>query len=480
MAYIMGNRNQKALFPPAIQDYVGTEDPVRAYDAFVENLDLQEMGFVINPYKAGAHEYHPRTLLKLIVYGYSYGERSSRRLERACYHNLSFMWLVSGIKPDYRTISRFRRENKEAIKQVLKQNVKFCIEIGLIEGNTLFVDGSKFRANASINNTWDEKKCEKYLEIAKKNIERILEEAEQIDKEEDSKGSLVKLKEELQSQEKLQAKVKEISEKLKETGKDKINATDIDSVNGKTRQGSHAIMNCEVSTDEKHGLIVNSEAVSQNNDLNQLSSQVEQCAETLGKPPAQVVSDSGYFSLKDIEKVAEGVKVIMPGRKQAQKENKKTPVEPFGKEEFSYDKKRDVYICPEGKILKNKGIAFGSKGKISYKAGGKECRECKHFGVCTTSKNGRWVVRMVEQEGLKERLEEIYHEEESQKLYKLRKEKAELPFGHMKRNLGAGQFLLRGKEGVNAELSILLTCFNVARMITIIGIPTLIAKLNSM
>ena len=89
-------------------------------------------------------------------------------------------------------------------------------------------------------------------------------------------------------------------------------------------------------------------------------------------------------------------------------------------------------------------------------------------------------MRMVEQEGLKDRLEEIYREEESQKLYKLRKEKAELPFGHMKRNLGAGQFMLRGREKVNAELSILSTCFNIARMITIIGIPMLIAKLNSM
>ncbi len=105
---------------------------------------------------------------------------------------------------------------------------------------------------------------------------------------------------------------------------------------------------------------------------------------------------------------------------------------------------------------------------------------CKHFGICTTSKNGRWVVRMVKQEEQKKRLEEIYHEEESQKLYKLRKEKAELPFGHMKRNLGAGQFMLRGRKKINAELSILSTCFNIARMMTIIGIPMLIAKLNSM
>src|SRR3972149_10461641 len=87
---------------------------------------------------------------------------------------------------------------------------------------------------------------------------------------------------------------------------------------------------------------------------------------------------------------------------------------------------------------------------------------------------------MKENEEMKAKLEETYQQEEGQKLYKLRKEKVELPFGHMKRNLGAGQFLLRGKEGGNAELSILSTCFNIARMITIIGIPTLIAKLNSM
>ena len=480
MAYIMGNRKQKTFFPPTIEDYVGKEDPVRVYDAFIDSIDLQEMGIIIEPFQAGAPAFEPKAMLKLIVYGYSYGIRSSRKLERACYHNLSFMWLVSGIQPDYRTIARFRSDNKEAIKQILRQNVKLCIKLGLIEGNTLFVDGSKFRANASINNTWDEERCKKRLEIAEKNIERIMEEAEQIDKEEDSAGTLVKLNEELQDQKKMRAKVQEIVKTLKETGKEKINTTDKDSVNGKSRQGSHAVMNCEVTTDEKHGLIVNSEAVSQNNDLNQLSPQVEQSTEILGKPPAQVVSDSGYFSLKDIERVPEQVKVIMPSRRQAQKENKKTEVDPFSIEEFSYDKERDVYICPEGKILENKGIAFGSQEKISYKARGKECMGCKHFGICTTGKNGRWVVRMVKQEEQKKRLEEIYHEEESQKLYKLRKEKAELPFGHMKRNLGGGQFLLRGREKVNAELSILSTCFNIARMMTIIGIPMLIAKLNSM
>ncbi len=178
-------------------------------------------------------------------------------------------------------VSIFKSENKGAIKQILRQNVKLCIKLDMIEGNTLFVDGSKFRANASINNTWDGERCRKRLEIAEKNIERIMEEAEEIDKEEDGAGTLVKLNKELQDQKEMRAKVQEIVKTLKETGKEKINTTDKDSVNGKTRQGSHAIMNCEVTTDEKYGLIVNSEAVSQNNDLNQLSPQVEQSTEIL-------------------------------------------------------------------------------------------------------------------------------------------------------------------------------------------------------
>ncbi len=153
--------------------------------------------------------------------------------------------------------------------------------------------------------------------------------------EADSEGSLVRLHEELQDQKKLQAKGQEIVKTLKETEKEKINTTDNDSVNGKTRQGSHAIMNCEVTTDEKHGLKVNGEAVSQSNDLNQLTPQMEQSAETLCKAPEKVVSDAGYFSFKDIEKVPEGIVVIMPTRKQAQMENKKKPIKPFGKEVFT-------------------------------------------------------------------------------------------------------------------------------------------------
>ncbi|GJQ24579.1 MAG: hypothetical protein HBSAPP01_23690 [Candidatus Brocadia sapporoensis] len=165
-------------------------------------------------------------MLKLIIYGYSYGNRSSRGLERACHHNLSFIWLVSGLKPDYRTIARFRSEYKEAIKNVLKQSVRLCIKLDLVEGNTLFLDGSKFRANASIKNTWTDKKCEEYLEKISKNIDRFVDEAESIDRQEEEKESLVKIKKELMDREKLKATIQEIAKTLQETRKSSINTVD--------------------------------------------------------------------------------------------------------------------------------------------------------------------------------------------------------------------------------------------------------------
>ena len=121
MAYRYGNRRQMDLFPPSIEDYVGADNPVRAYDAFVEALDFDELGIVLDEYKEGNPQYNPKAMLKLLIYGYSYGFRSSRKLERAVHDNFSFVWLTCGLKPDHKTIAEFRRRNKASLKNVLKQ-----------------------------------------------------------------------------------------------------------------------------------------------------------------------------------------------------------------------------------------------------------------------------------------------------------------------------------------------------------------------
>src|SRR4249920_809809 len=163
MAYRYGNRDQLGLLPPSIEEYVGEEDAVRAYDAFVESVDFLELGIELDEGQVGNSEYDPRAMLKLLVYGYSYGLKGSRKLERACHHNVSFMWLMGGLKPDHKTIAEFRRQHKKALKQVLKQCVRLCVKLDLIAGNVLFVDGSKIRANAARAKTYDRLRYEKMM-----------------------------------------------------------------------------------------------------------------------------------------------------------------------------------------------------------------------------------------------------------------------------------------------------------------------------
>lgn len=473
MAYKYGDRNSRKLFPPSVEELVGENDPVRVYDAFIGNQDLEQLGIMDKENQVGAPSYDPSSMLKLLVYGYSYGIRGSRKLERACYHNLSFIWLMGDLKPDFKTICNFRRSNRKALKKVLKQCVRLCMKLDLIDGNVLFTDGSKFRANASMTQIWTEERCKKFLERLDEKIEQLLNECERIDVKEENQPSLVKLKESLVGKRKLQAKVQSILEELEKEQVSSLNSTDRDSVKTKGRQGIHSGYSAQLVTDGKHGLIVNSDVVSRNNDYGEFSSQINQAEEVLDKQVETACADSGYSKVDDLEIISSrGTQVVVPTRKKMS--NKELP--PFDKENFKYDEENDEYICPLGNRLKYiKPVK--EKNSLEYRiVKAQTCLNCKHYGTCTKAKRGRTILRSVN-EKLKEELEKKYESEEGQKIYALRKQKAELPFGHMKRNLGADHFLLRGRDGVNAEMALLSTSFNISRMITILGVPTIISYL---
>ena len=473
MAYRYGDRRQKILFPQSIDEYIPQDAPVRAYDAFVDALDFDQLGIKVEPNKVGCPQYDPKIMLKLLVYGYSYGIRSSRKLEREIHYNLSFIWLTGGIKPDHKTIAQFRRNNKAALANVLKQCARLCIDLGLIEGNTLFIDGSNFRANASIDNHWSKERCLKRLERIDNRINEILSECEQIDQSECNDSSLVKMKEELSDNKTLRKKVTDILSKFNKEGKESINATDCDCVKIHSRQGSHAGYNAQTVVDEKHGLIVSSDVVKENFDNHQFAKQVNNANDTLGKKAKAACADSGYSDIDELEKIdKQDIKVVVPSARQA---SEKKPGE-FDVSKFEYDSARDCFICPAGKVLEYCNTEVKESRKV-YRVEKTVCQSCQHFGVCTTCGNGRKITRLLK-EDLRQKLERQYEQPDSQEIYKLRKQKSELPFGHIKHNLKAGGFLLRGLEGVKAEMSILSSCFNIARMISIIGVSELIARLG--
>lgn len=475
MAYRTGNRGQMSLLPQSIEEYVAVDAPVRAYDEFVEALDFVKLGIEINPHKVGNVAYHPKAMLKLLLYGYSYGVRSSRKLEQETHNNLTFIWLMGGLKPDFKTIAEFRRVNKKALAEVLRQCARVCIKLNLVAGNVLFVDGTKIRANAGRDASHNRSYYEQQLAGVDQRIEQLLAQCEAQDQDEEGLGSFVCMDKELGKAEKRKQKIEAALKEIQVSGKDTVNCTDTDCGIMRSIQGSHASYNAQMVVDDKHRLIIHAEPVSAPNDFNQFARQIEQANAVLEKPCATACADAGYADTDELEKIDKtGITVIVPSQRQALHEQEN----PFSKSHFTYDKERDCYFCPQGQLLTYRST-YRKNGKRTYKIEKSAvCRSCKHFGQCTKSKEGRKLVRLKNEE-VKLRLEQQYQEPSSRKVYARRKAAVEHPFGHIKHNLKATAFLLRGLEGVRAEMSLLATCFNMARMITIFGVCKLIHKLTA-
>jgi len=437
------------------------------------------------------------------------------------------MWISGGLKPDYRTIARFREKNKEAIKKILKMSVKICIEFGLVEGHQIFVDGSGFRGNASIKNSWDKRRCEEKIRQIEEKIAAIEEEVvEIIDREEADKGSLVRVEgirdrdqmrkrikdvvkaetervreredgvtevieigrskveiEELEKRkeelERKKEEIEEIKEAIDSSGREQINTTDKDSIKVRCNGGIKAGYNMQVSMDGKQGMVVGIGRAEKASDNGELSKQVEIVKGNIGRYPDEVVTDSGYYSIEDIKRIRSKVgRIIIPSNRQKAKE-RGYKGGGFEKEKFIYDKERDEYICREGKRLKAKREKKGrrEKGKI-YQARGEECSRCRWWGKCTKNPRGRSIFRGYDTE-IREEIEREYNSEEGKRIYKKRNG-IEKIFSYIKRTLKVIQFNLRGRTGVEAEMSILTTCYNIRRMISIMGVGGLVMRLGAL
>jgi transposase len=472
-AFRQSQRNQQTFLPPSIEEFVGPDDPVRAYDAFVDALDVPSLGLEADPHQVGCPPYPPTIRLKILVYGYSYGIRSSRKLERALHHNLSFIWLAGGLKPDFKTIARFRRQNRQALKGILRDCARLCLKLGVTAGNTLFVDGSKFRAHAGNNQSWTAEQCEEHLRQIDQRIEELLHECERVDSQEAPQDSPVHLQEELAQQRSRQERIATALAQLPQEDRTRINLTDPDCNQMRGRQGAHAGYNSQIVVDEPHGLIVQADVVSDQNDRRQFAPQIAAAAQTTGKTPDVAGADNGYYSGEELEPMtAAATEVLVPARQPA------APSKPFAKGHFTYLADENVYVCPAGQRLPYRRTCAERQCQ-EYQLDGRTCGACAHYKECTRGRNGRKIVRYFN-EDLRDRLRQQFALPAHREIYRRRKETAELPFGHIKRNLGAGQFLLRGLSGVRAEMSLLASCFNVARLLGLFGVAGLMLKLSAL
>lgn len=429
-------------------------------------MDFAQLGIPLDPDQVGHPEFDPRAMLKLLVYGYSYGIRSSRKLERATHHNLSFIWLLGGLRPDHKTIARFRRDHRGALKEVLRHCAYLCLKLGLIDGNTLFVDGTKVGANASHKNTWTPKRCASALAEIDQRIETILEECDQADQVEEDQPSLVTLRQALQEQQQLRAQVQTTLDELTTQNKTGVNTTDPEC--GRMRTGPHVEpgYNWQLVVDDKYGLLVHTDVVSASNDVNQLRPQLQHAHDVTGKTCGTACADAGYSNPEEAQTLLDqGVDVIVPVVRHSQ-----------FRDHFTYSAETDLYQCPEGHHLKYIGNHIGrdhTRARVYAITNPVLCRECPQFGTCTTSSQGRRLERPFS-EAIRERLEQRYQQPDAQAIARRRQCRSEHPFGHLKHNLGMRSFLLRGLAGVRAEAALAATAFNLTRMIKVAGVHALV------
>lgn len=474
MAYRYGDdRRQVILFPESLDQYVSEDHPVRAYDAFVDALGLEQLGIDFDDRKVGNSQYDPRLMFKLLLYAYSYGVKGSRKIERELYNNLSFMWLMKNLKPDHKTIAEFRRNNKAALKNGLKLCARLCIKLNLVQGNILFVDSTKLWANAGKGHQHEKQWYQKQLKKIDQRIEKLLSECERIDKREEKSPSFVKMSKELKEQKHLRETIESalvefgrLSERTKEGKPRQVNRVDPQCTQMKSPQGTHPCYSMQSVVDDQNGLIVHVDAVNHANDSAQLSVQVKGAEQNLEHECQVACADSGYSDIEEIEKVeSEKRVVIVPSQSQVSDRGRT----PFDKSEFAYDPDQDCYYCPEGQRLVFRRFQDKAHKKRDYRIESPGiCRACARFGVCTKSNAGRTVVRHVLEE-LKRKIERRYEQADMRQIYERRKARAEHPFGYIKKVLNFRQFSLKGRSGAQAEASILATCFNLTRMIGLLG-----------
>ena len=292
-------REQKLLLPEAVEDYVAAEAPVRFIDAFVGTLDLRALGFgKAMAASTGRPPYDPGDLLRLYLYGYLNRLRSSRLLEKECARNLEVIWLLRALKPDFKTIADFRRDNKKPLQNVCREFTLLCRKLNLFGGELVAIDGSKFRAVNSKDKNFNEKKLRELIAGIDAKIENYLQEMDDTDHDEPQGGeplSREALQEKIAALQERKDEYEELADQLDEDDK-QISTTDPDAKLMHTRDGAQVCYNVQSAVDAKHKLIVEHDVTNEAVDYQQLSPMAKAAKETLEVEKINVVADKGYYS----------------------------------------------------------------------------------------------------------------------------------------------------------------------------------------
>ena len=314
MRYIQSTSPEQTwLLPYSLDELVEENNSVRVIRAYVDSLPMEALGFArAVPAQTGRPAYDPRDLLKLYIYGYLNRIRSSRRLMMECRRNVELFYLLNMLKPDFRTIADFRKDNRKALKAVFRDFVKACAELQLLGKKSFAVDGTKIRASNGKKRSFTPQILEKkldYLREQEQKIEEYLSHMDRADEEEKRHVRILELDIRPQDMPEKLTQIRERIDKyegyqkrMQETGVDQIQETDPECRTIHTKEGLQPAYNIQTVVDEKHHLIASFDTTNANTDQGQLDRMAEQTKQELKIESAEFIADKGYESREDIEK----------------------------------------------------------------------------------------------------------------------------------------------------------------------------------
>ena len=471
------DRGQSTLLPECLDDWVDESNPVRVIDAFVEALDLADLGFDgVEPSATGRPAYHPSVLLKLYIYGYLNRVQSSRRLEREAGRNLEVMWLLGRLVPDDKVIADFRKNNGPAIRKVCAQFVELCRRIGLLTKASVAIDGSKFKAVNNRDKNFTRGKVERRRDQLEQSVARYLSQLDTADRQEPTEVLEAKTKHLKEKLAKLESEMQRLKahEKLMLASTDQqISLTDPDSRSMATSGRGSGIVgyNVQVAVDTEHHLIVTHEVTNTGSDRSQLANVAKEAKAVLQVEKLEAVADRGYYHGEEIlacDRADITVTLPKPMTSGAKSEGR------FGKQDFVYLPEEDVYRCPAGERLKFY-YANEEHGQKLRRYWTNACRNCALKHHCTTGKERR--ITRWEHEHVLEAVQRRL--DEDPQAMRRRRETVEHPFGTMKARMGATHFLMKTLPKVATEMALSVLAYNLTRVMNIIGVRPLLAAIGA-
>jgi len=460
MKFIQGtNRNQVNLFPVSLEQSIDEDNEVRIIDLFADSLPLQDYGFKVEYVENGRPAYHPSDLLKFYIYGYLNKTRSSRDLEKECKRNIEVIWLLKGLQPDHNTISNFRMDNSKAIKKVFRATVKIAKHFDLIGGKLIAGDSTKFRAQNSKKNNFNQKKIDRhkaYIDNKLDEYNNQLSEADGDKKEQ--------IKKEIENQNRHKNKYNKLEKQLKERGESQVSTSDSESRQMIVRNNiTEVAYNTQTTVDEKHNLPIDYK-VTNNNDSKAMGNMLQRAKAILKNNEFTALYDKGYHTGTEFKTAVDlGIEVMVAIPKVAAN----APNPEYNVENFNYIKKNDYYICPQGNKLTTTGTWHQTRTYRFKRYTTKACKVCPVKDQCSKAKYGKGIQRSEYQEYINKNKERI---EQNKEYYRLRQAIVEHPYGTIKRQWGFSYILTKkGKERASADVGLMFIAYNIRRIMNILG-----------